>query len=186
MARMQSDCACRADLRNAATAALAATTLAACSPTLNWREARPEGSGFVVMFPCRPQHQQRDVALAGSVVAMRMNACSAGGANFALATIDAGDPGRVTPDLAALRTQLLANLGGAAVEQQPLTLAGATPNPESVRLHAVGKRPDGSRVVADGAFFVKGLTLYQATVLAGDDGPGREAVDTFFGAIRLP
>jgi hypothetical protein len=117
---------------------------------------------------------------------MRMDACRAGGANFALATLDSGDPRRVTPELAALRAQLLANLGGATAEQQPLALAGATPNPESVRLHAVGKRPDGTRVVADGAFFVKGLTLYQATVLGDDDGPGREAVETFFSAIRLP
>jgi len=183
---MQSACACRAELRHAATAALAATTLAACSPTFDWREARPAGSGAVLMFPCRPQQQQRDVSLAGSVVTMRMDACSAGGANFALATLDAGDPRRVTPELAALRTQLLAHLGAATAEQHPLVLAGATPNPESVRLHAEGKRPDGTRVVAEGAFFVKGLTLYQATVLGADGGPGREAIDTFFAAIRLP
>ena len=37
------------------------------------------------------------------------------------------------------------------------------------------------------AFFVKGLRLYQATVLGDDDAPAaREAADTFFGAIRLP
>ena len=66
-----------------------------------------------------------------------------------------------------------------------LPLAGATPNPRGAR-HVVGKPPDGSRVVADAAFFVKGLTLYQATVLGSDEVPGREAVDTFFGAIRLP
>ena len=182
---MQSVCAGRADLRNAATAVLAAT-LAACSPTLDWRDVHPQGSSAVLMFPCRPHHAQRDVPLAGTVVSMRMDACSAGGANFALATIDGGDPQRVTPALVALRSQLLANMGAAPVEQHALSLPGATPNPESVRLHALGKRPDGSDVVADAAFFVKGLTLYQATVLAGDDGPGRDAVDTFFGAIRLP
>ena len=55
-----------------------------------------------------------------------------------------------------------------------------------MRLHAEGNRPDGTRVVADGAFFVKGLTLYQATVLGADGGPRREAADTFFAAIRLP
>ncbi len=180
---MQSDCACRTELRNAA-AALAAT-LAACAPTLDWREARPEGSAAVLLFPCRPQQQRRDVTLAGRLVAMRMNGCNAGGANFALATVDARDPGQVTAELAALRTQLLANIGSSA-EAQPLVLAGATPNPESVRLRAVGNRPDGSRVVADAAFFVKGLTLYQATVLGSGDAPGGEAVDTFFGAIRLP
>ena len=182
---MQSDCGCRADLRNAATAALAAA-LAACSPTFDWREARPEGSAAVVMFPCRPHQQQRDVSLAGAVVPMRMHACSAGGASFALATLDAGDPGRVTAELVALRAQLLANLGGAAADQRPWALAGATPNPESVRLHAIGTRPDGSRVVADAAFFVRGVTVYQATVLGGADTAGREAVDTFLGGIRLP
>ena len=180
---MQSDCAWRPDLRHAATAAVA---LVACSPTFDWREARPEGSGAVAMFPCRPQQQRRDVTLAGGVVAMRLHACSAGGASFALSTLDAGDPQQVTPDLAALRAQLLANLGGAAAEERAWSVAGATANPETVRLHLVGKRPDGSRVVADAAFFVRGLTLYQATVLGSDDAPGREAVDTFFGAIRLP
>jgi hypothetical protein len=67
-----------------------------------------------------------------------------------------------------------------------LALAGTTPNPQAARVHIVGKRPDGRRVVADAAFFVKGLTLYQATVLGSGDGPGREAIETFFGAIRLP
>jgi hypothetical protein len=41
-------------------------------------------------------------------------------------------------------------------------------------------------LAADAAFFVKGLRLYQATILGSDKAPGREAVDTFFGAIRLP
>ena len=103
-----------------------------------------------------------------------------------LSLIKVGDPARVTPELSALRAQLLANLAAAATEERPLALAGATPNVQSARLHIVGKRPDGSRVVADAAFFVKGLTLYQATVLGSDDAPGREAVETFFGAIRLP
>ena len=171
--------------RGAAGAALAVAAVA-CSPTFDWREAHPEGSGAAMMFPCRPQQHERKVTLGGAVVAMRLHSCSAGGANFALAALAVPDPARVTPELAALRAQMLANLAGAATAAQPLSLAGATPNPESARLHIVGKRPDGSRVVADAAFFVKGLTLYQATVLGSDDAPGREAVETFFGAIRLP
>jgi hypothetical protein len=157
---MQSVCGCRPDLRSVATAALAAS-LAGCSPTFDWREARPEGSAAALLFPCRPHHQQRDVALAGRIVAMRMDGCSAAGASFALATLDAADPRQVTAELVALRAQLLANLGGAASEQRPVVLGGSTPNPQSVRLHIVGRRPDGSRVVADAAFFVRGLTLYR-------------------------
>jgi hypothetical protein len=181
---MHTERARRPNLRSAATLTLA-IGIAACSPTLDWREARPEGSSAALMFPCRPQHHERKVALAGEVVPMRMHACSAGGANFALSTLEVTDPVRVTPDLAALRAQLLANIGGTSADQHALTLAGATPNPESARLRIVGKRPDGSAVVADAAFFVRGLTLYQATVLGTDAVPGRAAVDTFFGAIRL-
>jgi hypothetical protein len=160
--------------------------VAACAPALDWREARPEGSDVVLMFPCRPQDHERNVALAGAMVPMRLHACSAGGANFALATLEAGDPARVTPELAALRTQLVGNLAGMATELHPLALAGSTPNPQSARVRIVGKRPDGSRVVADAAFFVRGLRLYQASVLGSNDVPGAEAVDTFFSAIRLP
>jgi len=172
-------------VRDAAGAALA-TALAACSPTLDWREARPEGSAVALLFPCRPEHQERKVPLGGAILPMRMHSCRAGDANYSLATLDVADPAQVTPELAALRAQVLANLAGAATEERPLALAGATPNPESARVHIVGKRPDGSRVVADTVFFVKGLTLYQATVLGSGEGPGREAVETFFGAIRLP
>ena len=175
----------RPGVRSAVGAALALVSVA-CSPTFDWREARLDGRGVAMMFPCRPQLQERKVPLGGAIVPMRMHACSAGGASFALAAVDAVDPARVTPELAALRAQVVANLAGAATAAAPLALAGATPNPESARLHIVGRRPDGSRVVADAAFFVKGLTLYQATVLGSDDVPGREAVDTFFGAIRLP
>ena len=181
---MHTERARRPDLRSAITLALAIGT-AACSPTLDWREARLEGSGAVVMFPCRPERHERKVALAGELLPMRMHACSAGGANFALLTLEVVDPARVTADLGALRGQLLANLNGAATGQHALALAGATPNPESARLRILGKRADGSPVVADAAFFVRGLTLYQATVLGTDVVPGREAVDTFFGAIRL-
>jgi hypothetical protein len=175
----------RTGVRSAVGAVLA-VGLASCSPTFDWREARPEGSSAAMMFPCRPKLQERKVSLGGAILPMRMHSCSAGGANFSLSTLEVADPAQVTPELAALRTQVLANVAGAATEQQPLTLPGATPNPGSARLHIVGRRPDGSRVVADAAFFVKGLTLYQATVLGSDDVPGREAVDTFFAAIRLP
>jgi hypothetical protein len=175
--------ASRRAVRSALAGALASVVVA-CSPALDWREARTEG--VVAMFPCRPHQQERKVPLAGAVVPMRMHACSAAGANFSLAALDVADPAAVTATLAALRTHLLANVSGAASEPRPLVLAGATPNPESARVHIVGKRPDGSPVVADTVFFVKGLTLYQAAVLGSGDAPGAEAVDTFLGSLHLP
>jgi hypothetical protein len=53
------------------------------------------------MFPCRPQHRDRDVALGDKVVPMRLHACSAGGASFAVASLQVADPAGVTAALGA-------------------------------------------------------------------------------------
>jgi hypothetical protein len=117
---------------------------------------------------------------------MRLYVCTAGTAAFSLAVLDVADPAQVTPLLAALRAQALANLSATLAGQGEFAPAGATPNPQSARVRMVGRRPDGRPVVAEAAFFVKGIRLYQATILGSDKAPGREAVDTFFGAIRFP
>ena len=171
----------------AAAIASACAATSGCSPTFDWREARPEGSGVAMMFPCRPVKQERTVRVADAARAMKLHSCTAGDALFMLASIDVADPREVTPSLAAFRAQAAANLAGAPTETGPFTPAGATPNPQSARIVIAGTRADGRRVVAQAAFFVKGLTLYQATVLGGGEQAGdRDAVDTFFGAIRLP
>jgi hypothetical protein len=172
--------------RGAAAALAAAMVALACSPVFDWRETRPEGSGAALMFPCRPAEQERAVRIGAAVLPMQLHSCTAGGATFALGMVDVADPADVTPLLAAFRAQAPANLGGTASEQGAFAPPGATPNPQSVRIAYAGARPDGSRVVAQAAFFVKGLRLHQATILGADDAGGREAADTFFGAIRLP
>ena len=162
-----------------------AMALVACSPVFDWRETRPEGSGVALMFPCRPVKQERTVRIGAKALPMQLHSCSAGGATFALAAADVAHPADVTPLLAAFRAQAAIPLAATASHQGVFSPPGATPNPESVRIAIAGTTQDG-RVVAQAAFFVKGLRLYQATVLGADDAGGREAVDTFFGAIRLP
>jgi hypothetical protein len=164
----------------------AALALAACSPVLDWRESHPEGSGAVMLFPCRPVRHDRTVRVADATLRWQLHSCAAGGATFSLAVADGAEPAQVTPLLAALRTEAVANLGGSATEQPPVAIAGATPNAQSALLRIVGRRPEGRPVVAHAAFFVKGLRLYQATVLADDEPAGSEALDTFFASIRLP
>jgi hypothetical protein len=161
--------------------------VAACAPALDWREAHPEGSGASLLFPCRPARHDRSVRIADATLRLQLHSCSAGGATFSLAVADGAEPAQVTPLLAALRVQALANLGAAAAGERPLpAIAGATPNPESTLLRIIGRRGDGRRVVAHVAFFVKGLRLYQATVLGDDDPADGETLETFFGSIRLP
>jgi hypothetical protein len=175
----------RPGVRGAAAALAAGAAALACSPTFDWREAHPE-SGVELMFPCRPDKQERTVRLGAAVLPMQLHSCSAGGVTFGLASVDVADPAAVTPLLTALRAQLAANIAGTASERGAFSPPGATPNPQSTRLVVAGERADGRHVVAHAAFFVKGVRLYQATVLAADDASGRQAADTFFGAIRLP
>jgi hypothetical protein len=174
----------RPGVRGAAAAIAVGAVALGCSPTFNWRETRLDG--IVLMFPCRPIAETRTVRMGAAVRSMELHSCSAGDAVFLLAAIDAPDASDVTAVLGAFRAQAATNLAGIATDAGPFTAPGATPNPQSGRVTIAGARPDGRRVVAQAVFFVKGLRLYQATVLGADDASGREAVDTFFGAIRLP
>jgi len=164
-------------------AAVAAVWLAACSPALDWRDVRPEGSALQVQFPCRPAIQQRRVALAGAPLALNMVVCSAGGQTFALAYADAGDPARVGAALAELVTNVAANVGATAPQVSPLTLPGATPNERSGRGRLSGKLPDGAAVQMAFAVFAHGTQVYQATVLG--EQPSDAAVASFFESMRF-
>ena len=123
--------------------------------------------------------------LADAPVPMRLHSCAAAGATFSLAVAEAGTSERVTPVLVALRTQVTSNLAGRATPLPLRPISGATPNAESVRLLVDGALPDGRPVVAHAAFFVRGTRVYQAAVIGAGTAVGQEALDSFFGAIRL-
>ena len=171
----------RSRARSLAAATLQAV-LAACSPALDWREARPAGSELTMLFPCRPDSDERVVAVAGEPMPMHIHVCRAAGLTFSILFGAIADPAKVTDSLLALRAAAVANIAGAAAVQ-PWQQPGATPNAQSARLRIEGRLPGGRVVVEHVAFFVSGLTLYQATVLG--DTVSQETADTFFGAIRL-
>jgi hypothetical protein len=156
--------------------------LAACSPTLDWREARPAGSGFVALFPCKPKSLTRRLALAGAPAALSMHACSAGGMTFALAHADLADPARVGPALLELQRAAAANVGAGARREMPLKVSGITPNPASARVALEGRLPDGQPVLEQVAVFSRGTMVLQATALGAKLQP--EAAETFFGSLR--
>jgi hypothetical protein len=161
---------------------LAVLMLAACSPALNWREVRPEGSGALAMFPCKPSHEVRHVVLAGMPLEMAVVACHAADAMFGLGYADVGDPTRVAAALQALAQAAGANLGAASVEA-PLQVPGMTPQPAAQALSLKGQLPDGRHVQGRVAVFAKGTRVYQATVFGpqlDDDAP-----TAFFGGLRL-
>lgn len=165
----------------------------ACSPALDWREARPEGAGVQLLFPCQPKSVAREVALAGARVRMTLSACEAAGHTWALAHADLADPARVGPALAELRAAARAKLpvpAGAPASQprgqpfvQPLVVPGATPNPGAARERLQGRLPDGREVTEHLAVFARGTVVYQAVAL-GARLP-QEAADTFIESLKV-
>lgn len=162
----------------------AALIAAACSPTYNWREVRPEGSAAVAMFPCRPSHEVREVPLAGTRVSLAVVACHAGDAMFALSYADVGSLDRVGPALRALREAAVGNLAGAVLAERAAQVEGMTPQAEARVVDADGRLPGGDAVHERVVVFSAGTRIYQATMF------GRkldsDARDTFFGGLRLP
>ena len=164
--------------------ATAVAILAGCSPALDWREFQAEGSGIVASFPCKPDRHVRTVKLEVQTVRMEMLVCSVGEVSYALSFADLDDPARVSDALQELQGLARSNLASEGSESQPLQVPGMTPNPKAARLRVNGRRPDGAAMQEQAAFFVKGLRVYQATVLGKH--VSAEAADTFLGGLRLP
>jgi len=165
-------------------ALLAATASAACSPTLDWREFVPEGSGLGVTFPCRTDRHARPVVIAGAKVQMEMIVCSAGDATYAVSFFDVADPAQVTATLHEWREVALRNVQGVAPQMQLIQIKGMTPNDQAGRLVVAGRLPDGSAVQEHAAFFAHGLRVYSATVIGAK--PPAQAVEVFFSGLKFP
>ena len=158
---------------------------AACAPAYDWREVRSADGAVLALFPCKPQQQTRRVPLAGTEVEMSVVACDAERNAFALAGIDAGDPGRVTALLQELGAASARNIGAdaAAASAAALAVPGMTPNPAARRLLLRGQRPGGEAVQAQIALFARGTHAYQALVIGA--APPREAVANFLDSLKF-
>jgi hypothetical protein len=158
--------------------------LAACTPTLDWRELSPEGSLARVMFPCKPASHARPVVIAGETIDMSMFACSAADTVYALSFADVKDPARVGPALDELARAAQSNVQAASgAASEPAKVAGMTPHPQAGQWRLAGRLPDGRAVQERVVVFSHGTRVYQATMLGAK--LDSEAQDTFFGALRV-
>lgn len=161
----------------------AALCVAACSPTLDWRELHPTGWSLLAALPCKPASQERQVALVGRTVALLMLACSADGHTFALASADLGDPSQVGSALQALGQSAQRNVQARVVAEQPAAVPGMTPNPSARRWRLQGQLPDGQSVAEQVLVFAHGTRVFQATLIGAQADDARAA--PFFDSIRV-
>jgi hypothetical protein len=173
--------------RTGAALLLCALGLAACSPTFNWRETRPDGTALQALLPCKPDAAQRSVPLLGSPTELHLLSCEAGGLRFALAWADIGDPSQAGTALAAWRSASLAAIrvssppGDEASTAWTAEVPGAS---ATLGVSAQGQDPGGAAVQTRTVYFAHGAQVYQAAVY-GERLP-TQALDTFFGGLSLP
>lgn len=161
-----------------------AAGLAACSPSLDWREIRTGAAGLRAVFPCRPQHQTRTVPLAGAPVALTLHVCQHDGVTFAVSHADVGDPAKVGAALGELRAAAQANLGAPAGTAVPdAGVPGMTPQPAGGHWRLAGRGPDGRPMQADLAVFSRGTQVVQATLLGATLPAG--PAQAFFEGLRF-
>jgi len=161
-----------------------ALLLGACSPALNWREARLPGGELKALLPCKPDQGQRQQSLAGQELAIAMQGCEAGGALFAVSVAQLDQAGRTLAVQAQWQAQLLGNMRAGTSSTGPFAIKGSTPPLDPVRLTARGLGPDGRPVEAQGVWFARGARLYHAVIYA--ERITTEMSEPFFGGLELP
>lgn len=145
--------------------------LSACSPALNWRSVAVPQAGLSLTLPCKPDHAQRTVELAGQPTALHMLGCEADGALFAFSHTVWADAGQADAALGHWRTGMLSALGAGAAARavdKPYRAAGVLPLSQSVHTIVQGHKPDGTALTADGLWFARSVAgqmhLYHAVV----------------------
>lgn len=153
-----------------------------CTPTLDWRQVRPENGAMALLLPCKPERRTRPVVLADVSVAVEVLACGAGGTTWGLTSADLGEAARVGPALAALRAARSINLEGRETEARVVAIAELASKPPPLRLRVEGRMPDGQPVVEHSLLFARGSQVFHAAALGG--APSADALDTFFDSLE--
>jgi hypothetical protein len=148
--------------------------LVSCSPGLDWRQAQVADGRLRAMFPCRPDHQGRQVVLAGRPVEMMLQACEAQGTVFAVSSLDAGAPSHVDAALLALQVAASANMPALGERTEGAAqVPGMTPQPRSSQFVWRARLADGRVRRVAAIWASRGTWVIQATAM----GPDQPAVE---------
>ena len=161
-------------LRLLVPAVLAATLLAACNPTYNWRDHSSADGGYKVLFPAKPATFTRPVDVDGLRVEMTMTAAEVDGTTFAVGSAVAPDAARAQAALPAMRLALLRNIG-----------ADETVAQDGLRVDARGANANRQPMHLHGRFEARGARFYQVIVLGPADTAPPEQVEQFLSSFTL-
>ncbi|WP_056667618.1 hypothetical protein [Pseudorhodoferax sp. Leaf265] len=167
--------------------ALLTAVLLACSPALNWREVRIEGMPLRMLLPCKPDRAEREVAMGGRQLPLRMLGCDADGATFAVSHVQAPLAAGLdaAPLLAGWKAAVLAHVQAHTEVEQAWAPSGVGILGAGLRLLAEGRRADGAAVAMHAVWFATadaaGLHLVHGVVFAPQ--ARAEVAESFFSSF---
>jgi hypothetical protein len=177
----------RSSLRPALCVLVCAVSLAACSPTYDWRTIMNNDNGYTVDLPAKPSLDERQIEIDGTPMKMAMQTAEAGDAVFAVGTVmlPNDDPQTQRATLDFLRAGLARNFGAAPDARAtpvPLAAGGNVPGFDVTFSGAAG--PKKETRIMHARLVAKGRHVYQAAVIAKKD-PPPEQLDQFFQSFKL-
>lgn len=160
--------------------------LAACSPKHEWREVRGSNAPFSILMPAKHASMVRDVNLGGVIVPMTMSAAEVEGVTFAIGHAVMADPAAAQAALAAMKTAMINNIGGAVRDAAPSAAApSANPAPQQAGGDIEAKGTvRGQPWLMKARFVARGQRVYQAVVMGPEKSFSREAADTFLESFK--
>ncbi|MES2760487.1 MAG: hypothetical protein V4693_24200 [Pseudomonadota bacterium] len=167
---------------------LAASLLAACSPSYNWRDYTSQEAPFRVMFPEKPDVHKRKIDINGLPVEMTMTAVDIDGTTFAVGSAEAPDAAKAQAALDAMKTALVRNIGAKVTKEKASAAATAGPAGSTQRatidIEATGVR-NGAPMKLVGHFEARDKRFYQVIVMGKEKAMGPEQVDQFISSFKL-
>ena len=166
----------------AAITATAVLALAACTPALNWRKVQPEGAQLSLMFPCKPEREERaQPGPTGAPVTLRTLSCKAQGGQYSLTWTDLGDAAATSVAMRRMHEGLARQLAPGA--SAPLGVRGIAADPQAFQQLFQNRTGQPVQQVRQAVFSREGR-LYQ--LLMQGERADAAAWDVFVGSVELP
>jgi hypothetical protein len=164
--------------------AVVALALAACTPSLNWRELALDPTPLKLTLPCKPDSAERKLEmLPGREVVVHALGCEAAGATYVVLYADIGSAADLAAAMEGWKKASLASIHGVAERERPAVPAGALALPASTLVTASGTRANGRAVQSQAEYFAKGTLVFQAAVYSERITP--ELAEPFFAGLRF-
>lgn len=168
-------------MRSLTCALLVLGSLAACNPTFNWRDVRPDGTRLALLMPCKPDKAQRTVYMAGQPTELNLLSCDTGGVTFAVSVADVQVTAKTPDVLTQWQSATLTNIKAPPTPGTGFKLPGSTSG--TVIVKVTGQRATGQAVTSHAAYFAQGSQVFQAVMYADKIPP--DVAETFFSGLKF-